>query len=215
MKLNLLLFAIGLVLGLYLSFMYCVATHTAAHAPVPALPVKKLQKEVAASEKVFAAKLDSLKAENRKLETRVNTAKAALQKAKSNSARLQTKTKNIIQQNLKAQESPYAYDPSCDSLITTAEALMQASVEKDSLYEGVVKDIEAQVANRDSTISLLHERHHFLTTAFEKSIQSLALVQKENTVLTKAARRQKIKSKVFSAALFILSGAAAGYLLTR
>lgn len=215
MKVNLLLFTIGLALGLYLSFMYCVASHTDAGPPVPIVPVKQLEKEVAQSESLFTGKLDSLQSENKKLAVSLEATKDALQKAKAKSLVLEQKAKRLVKQNSEAQESPYAYHASCDSLIATVESLMQASVEKDSLYESVTSSLEAQVVKRDSIITLNDEKYQSLKTSFDKSLQNQSLLQKENTSLSKTAKRQKVKSKVVSALLFIATGVAAAQIIQR
>lgn len=213
MKVNLLLFAIGLLLGLYLSFMYCVATYATDRPPVPAVPVKGLQKEVASSESRFAGKLDSLQSENRKLVVSLDNTKAALQKAKAKTTGLEQKTKRLVQQNRDGQESPYAYSASCDSLIGTVEVLMQASVEKDSMYENVVSGLEARVQNRDSTIILGIAQYGSLKASFEKSLQSQSLLTKQNDWLNKTVKHQKVKSKVLTALILIGGGLATGYII--
>lgn len=215
MKVGLLLFTIGLALGLYLSFMYSVASRTDAKPPVPVVPARELQKEVTSSERAFAGKMDSLQSENKKLAVNLDKTKAELQKAKARSLALEQRTKRLIKQNNEAQESPYAYNASCDSLIGTVEALMQASAQKDSLYEGVVSGLEVQVANRDSAIALGVEQYQSLKATFDKSLQNQSLLETQNTTLTKTVKRQRVKSKFVSALLFIVTGIAASQIIQR
>lgn len=215
MKVNLLLFTIGLALGLYLSFMYSVASRTDAKPPISIVPAKQLQKEVALSEKAFARKMDSLQSENKRLAVNLDKTKAELQKAKAKSLALVQRTKKLIKQNNEVQESPYADNASCDSLIGTVEVLMQASAQKDSLYDDVVASLEAQVVNRDSTISIKAKQYQSLKASFDESLRSQSFLEQENTSLTKTAKRQKVKSKIVSALLFIVTGVAASQLIQR
>jgi DNA repair exonuclease SbcCD ATPase subunit len=215
MKINLLIFSIGLFLGLYLSFMYNVALSADNKPPSARTTVKQLQKDVSKAETSFTKSFDSIQSENNKLKIGLRDTKAALQVAKQKSAALEQKVKTILQKR-ETVDGPIAfYDPSCDSLIGTVEYLMQASTQKDSLYEEVQINLQAQIKNKDSTISLQSNQYQSLKSTFSKSIESQRELEIQNISLTKAYKKQKIKSKVLTALLFIGSGVAAGYIINH
>jgi len=215
MKINLLLFAIGLFLGLYLSFMYSVALSADNKPPGVNTPVKQLQKEVSKTETSFAQRFDSIQSENNKLTVGLNDTKAALQVAKQKSKALEQKIKTILLIKESTEEPIAFYDPACDSLIGTVEYLMQASAQKDSLYEEVQINLQTQIKNKDSTISLQANQYQSLKSTFSKSLESQEVLDRQNRLITKAYKKQKVKSKVLSALLFIGSGVAAGYIINR
>jgi hypothetical protein len=95
----------------------------------------------------------------------------------------------------------------------TVEQLMQSSSEKDSLYEIAASNLEDQIKNKDSTISLKDKQYNEVKTAFSKSIENSNGLLSQNKLLSKQVKRQKFKSKVLSAALFVLTGAAANYII--
>ena len=215
MKINLLVFTIGLSLGLYLSFMYSVALPADNKPPGVSTPVKQLKIEVSKAENSFIKSFDSIKSENNKLKLGLSDTKAALQVAKQKSAALEQKVKTILQKRESFDEPIAFYDPSCDSLIATVEYLMQASSQKDSLYEEVQINLQDQIRNKDSTISLQSNQYQSLKSAFSKSLESQGELEKQNISITKAYKKQKIKGKVLTALLFIGSGAATGYIINH
>ena len=215
MKINLLLFAIGLFLGLYLSFMYSVALSADNKPPGVSTPVKQLKKEVSKAETSFAKKFDSIQTENNKLTVGLSDTKAALQSAKQKSKALEQKIKTILLRKESAEEPIAFYDPACDSLIGTVEYLMQASTQKDSLYEKVQINLQAQLQNKDSAINLQDNQYQSLKSTLSKSLESQEALEKQNISITKAYKKQKAKSKVLTALLFIGSGVAAGYIINR
>ena len=215
MKINLLLFAIGLFLGLYLSFMYRVALSANDNTPGVSTTVKQLKKEVSKAESSFAKSFESIQSENTKLKVGLSDTKAALQISKQKYTALEKKVKAVILKRATNDEPIAFYDPSCDSIIGTVEYLMQASTQKDSLYKEVETNLQAQLANKDSSINLQASQYQSLKSTFSKSLEGQAELEKQNAYLIKAYKKQKIKSKVLTALLFIGSGIAAGYIINR
>jgi hypothetical protein len=215
MKINLLLFIVGLLLGLYLSFMYNVALRVNYKSPGVSTPVKQLKNEVSKAETSFAKSVDSIQSKTNKLKVGLRDTKAALQVAKQKSTTLEKKVKTILQKRESFDEPIAFYDPSCDSLIGIVEYLMQASTQKDSLYEEVQINLQAQIKNKDSTISLQSDQYQILKSTFSKSLESQGELEKQNISITKAYKKQKIKGKVLTALLFIGSGVAAGYIINH
>jgi hypothetical protein len=99
-------------------------------------------------------------------------------------------------------------DSSCDSLIVTVEQLMESSSAKDSLYEKVTINLEEQIRNKDSTIEIREKQYSEVKSAFTKTIESVNGLSAQNNLLAKQVKKQKFKSKILSAALFVLTGAA-------
>lgn len=207
-------FFAGLVLGI--AFMLLLPLLTVSDYPISKTKneAKSLEKQVTQSEIVYAKQADSLQIENTKLDETLNSAKAELQKAKQKNYSLQMQVYDLLDKRYEARlDTSETNDVSCDSLVTTVEYLMQSSAEKDSLYETVTTNLESQLKNKDSTITLKERQYGEIKSAFSKSIEAQTGLVNQNNFLDKQIRKQKLKSKVLSAALFILSGAAANYFI--
>jgi hypothetical protein len=205
-------FVIGLIVGIAISFLYC----TTLNNPPPSKPIAKitteLKKEVAKSEVNYSKAVDSLEKQSVKLQFELADTKTELSKAKQKNYSLQLTIYGLID---KQSEGKQLGDNNndCDSLIVTVEQLMQSSSEKDRIYEKTTTNLEDQLKNRDSTIILKERQYTDIKSAFDKSLQSSNEVVTLNKQLNKQVKRQKFKSKVLSAALFILTGAAANYII--
>lgn len=214
MKYNLICFAVGVLLGLFLGLVYCTATFNNNNSPLPIPSAKELQKEVTHFETGYRKSFDSLKKESTKLSSALNMAKTELQQAKKRSQLLQGQVYRLLDSRFEKQQSDTVVSiTSCDSLSVTVRELMQANEQKDTLYEHVTTNLEDQVKNKDSTIALKDSQYSQLKSAFDHSVNNQALLVEQNKLLNKEYKRQKLKSKFLSATLFVLSGAAATYLL--
>lgn len=214
MKYNLICFAVGVLLGLFLGIVYCTATFNNNSSPVPIPSAKELQKEVTHFETGYRKSFDSLKKESTKLISALNMTKTELQQAKQRSQLLQGQVYDLLDSRFERQKSDTIVSiTSCDSLAATVKELMQANEQKDTLYEHVTANLENQVKNKDSTLALKDYQYGQLKSAFDHSVSNQTLLVEQNKLLNKEYKKQKLKSKFLSATLFVLSGAAAAYLL--
>jgi hypothetical protein len=214
MKYYLLTFVLGIAFGLFVSFMYCTTLNDTSPSKPVAKITNELKKEVAKSEVSYSKAVDSLKNRSSKLQVELSNTKSELTKAKQKNYSLQLAVYGLIEKksNLKSVDK-IETDDGCDSLIVTVEELMQSSSEKDSLYEQASINLEDQLKNKDSTITLKEKQYTEIKSAFAKSIENGSELSIQNKRLTKQVKRQKFKSKVLSAALFIVTGAAANYII--
>lgn len=214
MKYNLLCCAVGVLCGLFLGLMYGAAVFSNNPLPVSVSSAKELKKVVVQSEKDYAKSFDTLKKESDKLTSELAIAKSELQKAKQRSIALQGHVYNLLDRRFENQQADtLANTTPCDTLATTVVELMQAAAQKDTLTERVTTNLEEQLANKDTTISLKDAQYTDLKTAFEKSIQGQQLLVDQKKQLNKEYKRQKVKGKLLSAVLLALSGAAATYFI--
>jgi hypothetical protein len=212
LKNALLFFAFGLVFGIFLSVLWGQMLIPENKPVVTLESPKQLKKEVASSEAVYAKKADSLNRQNNELSFQLSNTKAALANAKTKTASLQKEIFNLLDRQFTKQENKSA-SLDCDSLANAIPVLIAAHKEKDSLYNSEVAGLESQVKNRDSAVTLQQQQYLTLKESFTKSIEAQTALANNNKSLTKTLGQQRTKSKLLSATLFILSGAAATYLL--
>jgi hypothetical protein len=213
MKYYLITFVLGVAFGFFVSFMYCTLGSDVPPSKPIAKITKELKKEVAKSEVNYTKSVDSLKHRSAKLQVELSDTKNELTKAKKKNYSLQLAVYDLLDKKFEDKQANANSDSSCDYLIVTVEQLMESSSEKDSLYEKVTINLEDQLRNKDSTIEIKEKQYSEVKLAFTKSIESVNGLSAQNNLLAKQVKRQKFKSKVFSAALFLLTGAAANYII--
>jgi len=214
LKNALLFFAFGLVFGIFLSFLWGQMLIPECKPVVTVESPEQLKKEVASSEVIYAKKADSLNRQNNQLVIQLSETKTALDNANTKTANLQKAIFNLLDRHFERQQMASSHlDFPCDSLANTVPLLIAAHKEKDSLYNSEVASLESQVKNRDSAVTLQQQQYLTLKESFTKSIEAQTVLANNNKSLTKTLRQQRTKSKLLSTALFILSGAAATYLL--
>ena len=213
MKYYVIVFTLGLLLGLFYSFMFRTLFVVRVQPSVSKKSVVEVKKEVAQSEVVYAGHIDSLKKKNTKLEQELVVTKRTLTEVKQQNHSLKVQVYALIDRRKEPTVQLQEMDNDCDSLITTVEYLMQSSTEKDSLYEVVALNTEEQLKNKDSTITLKDEQYKKLKTSFEKSLSNQEQLIDENKLLDRQVKKQKLKSKFLSAAILIISGAAVNHFL--
>lgn len=214
MKYYVITFVLGVALGLFVSFMYCTMLNETPSSKPLAKVTTELKKEVAKSEVSYSKVVDSLKVKSVKLQSQLTNAKSELAKSKQSNYSLQLKIYGLIdKQPNDNHDQDRVANNNCDSLIETVGELMLQSSQKDSLYEAVTTNLEDQLKNKDSTILVKDKQYSEIKSAFAKSIENSEKASAQNKLLNKRAKSLKFKSKVLTAALFILTGAAANYLI--
>ena len=213
MKYYVIVFTLGLLLGLFYSFMYRTLHVDPVKPSVSKKSIVEIKKEVTQSEIVYTRNMDLLKKKNIKLEEELTGTKKTLAAVKQQNQSLKVQVYSLIDRVKEPSLQITAIDSSCDSLITTVEYLMQSNTEKDSLYEITALNLEEQLKNKDSTVALKDDQYKNLKTSFEKSLSSQQQLIDENKLLGRQVKKQKLKSKFLSAAILIISGAAASHFL--
>jgi hypothetical protein len=213
MKTHVIIFTLGLLLGLFCSFMYRTLLTDLPKPPVSQNSVVELKKEVAKSEVSYSKSFDSLKKESTRITRELTGTRETLAAAKKQNQVLTTKVYALIEKQKEQTFDESDNDTSCDSLITSVEYLMQSSSDKDSLYDATVQNLEAQSKNKDSTIALKDNQYQNLKSSFDKSISNQQLLLDQNKLLGKQVRKQKFKSKLLSAVLFVFTGAAINHFI--
>lgn len=214
MKYYLITFLLGVGFGLFVSFMYCTMLTETPYSKQVTKVTKELKKEVARSEINYSKRFDSLKIQSAKLQSDLSDTRSELSKAKQKNYSLQLTIHDLIDRKPE-QNKPGKVEmtDNCDSLIVTVEELMQSYSEKDSLYERTAINLEKQLRNKDSALTLKDQQYSEVRTAFEKTIASTNELIAQNKSLGKQVKRQKFKSKVLSVGLFILTATTANYLI--
>lgn len=160
----------------------------------------------------FQGKVDSLMQTNAALGQKVGSTKSELQKAKHDNKVLLELVDTLLAHAGSTTDTATKL-AQCDSLGETVQDLIASSNTRDSLYEELATSLEAQVNNKDSVISTQREQYTCLKLSFDKSLAQQDVLSVQNLSLEKQLKTHKIKNKLLSAGVFILSGIAAYSLL--
>lgn len=209
-----LFFGIGFFFALFLCFMWSHMAMPETPSIANTISPKTLEKTIIKSEKLAAVKMDSLNTKNEKLKTELKETEAILETSKQKTASLQTQIFDLLDRRFEEQQNhPFPKDSLCDSLAAAYLLLLSASEQKDSIYEDVTANLESQLTNKDSAI-VIHQREYAeLKSAFTSGISHQKELASQNAFLAKTVRKQKLKSGLLSAAMFLISGAAASYII--
>ncbi len=153
----------------------------------------------------FQGKVDTLQRNNAMLAQKANSTKAELQKAKHDNKVLLELVDTLLAHAGQATDTA-AKLAQCDSLSETVQELVTATVFKDSLYEDLASNLQAQVSNKDSVITVQHEQYNCLKLSFDQSLAQQQLLLGQNLLYEKQIKRDKVKSKLLTAGALILSG---------
>jgi len=153
----------------------------------------------------FQNKVDSLVQTNIVLEHKVGNTKSELQKAKQDNKVLLELVDTLIAHAGQTTDTA-AKLVQCDSIDVAVQYLITSSNEKDSLYDNLAATLQAQVSNKDSTIGLQQEQYNCLKLSFDKSLLQQDVLSGQNLLYEKQLKKFRVKNKLLSAGLFILTG---------
>ena len=156
----------------------------------------------------FQNKVDSLMQSNSTLNRKVSSSKTELQKVKQDNKVLLELVDTLLVHAATATDTATKL-AQCDSLSATVADFIVSTNTKDSLYEDITATLQAQVNNKDTVISTQREQYNCLKLSFDKSLAQQDLLSGQNLLLGKQIKTHKIKNKLLSAGVVILSGIAA------
>lgn len=216
MKYHLLLFALGLAIGLFISFTYYSNSVETQLSKWEAAAPRNLEAKVKVTQKVFDQKADSFQKQNVSLQADLKATKKDLATAKEKVYSLHLTLFELLDKRFEDSNSNLkAVDASCDTIVHHVAYLMQTSLEKDSLYEKAIANLEEQSKNWDSTLAVKDHQYREIKAAFMESVKGQEGLIQQHKLLEKRVRVQKLKGKLLSGAVLVITGAAATIFLQR
>ena len=203
---------IYIVVGIIIGIAFCkLFTSTSVSSPTNLITKPSLLKaEASKTATHFQQKVDSLNAIARNLLGKINSSKTDLALAKNKTLVLQT-------QLVAAKEKEVTKNSEREILICPEENLLtqfiEASTYKDSLYETIDSTRVQQLQNKDVALEVKDSMYNALKQSFDLSLSQQELLFIQNKSLHKQINRQKLKSKIVSAVILLVSASAANYLL--
>ena len=141
------------------------------------------------------------------LGSKASNTQSALQKAKQDNKILLELVDTLIAHANNASDTA-AKIADCDTLQSTVRELMIAGQQKDSLYEDLTTLLQRQVGNKDSTINVQQQQCNSLKLFFDKSLAQQDVLSGQNQHYQLQVKQVKVKNKLLSASVLILTGVA-------
>ena len=205
--------ALGIIIGISFTNLFkgC-GNETVRDVTIKNIKPSAIEKQAEKAEEKYQLQIDSLNATSIALNKQLKVTTQTLTTVKKKNLVLQTQVYDLIDRQ-GASTDPIQTMNDCDSLKTKVVELIQSGNEKDSLYEDANANLDAQLKNKDSTIQIAAIQYQTLKTSFKESLSQQQVLYDQNKSYQKQFKRQKVKSKLLSAALLIISGAAVNYLI--
>lgn len=209
------LLIVGFVLGFYMSCLFSGCGGADANLPaVTTIKPEQNQKQVAAVQATYQGRIDSLGAAAKTLQATLQNTRVALEKAKQKNAALQTQVYHLLDRTTAPSPDSVTQLADCDTLGSKVKDLLATDSLKDSLYEKTTADLQAEVANKDSTLQTRQEQYDTLRRAFDQSIQQQQSLVTSNTILQKQLRHHK-RAGVFRTIGLAIAAVLATHYLSR
>lgn len=164
-----------------------------------------LKNNSVAVEAHFQSRMDSLMQNNITLGQKVGNTKSLLQKAKQDNKVLLELVDTLIAHAGNIADTG-ARLAQCDSINATVQDLIVSGNIKDSLYEDLTGALQAQVNNKDSVIGTQQQQYTCLRLSFDKSLAQQDVLFTQNLLVEKQLKKMKVKNKLLSAGIFVLTG---------
>jgi hypothetical protein len=213
----------GFLLGFFMAFIFMPGKPN--DSSVKSLPVttKQLDKQVSTIEKAYQNSIVLLQNKNSELQQKLATTQSSLEQAKQSVRQKERTVKKFAQtgNSIKKKLSFENYtiplfeqsSCDCDSLKIEVAEYINENLRKDSLYEMQLSTMDSVISVKDSIVHSTEGLYNSLHQIYDKTIIAQQVLQNENHVLKKREERRKVKNKVLTAGLMILSGAVANFLL--
>ncbi len=212
---GLLLIITGFIIG-YSIASSCIKTPSLEEArnQGATIATTQLKKEIAEKEKSYRQKIDSLNTREDQLSNDLTTIKAQMAVVGNKYQRLKDQMQAIIGKRPIIFPDTATCQQQNDTLRAGIISLIDTQIEKDSLCDAAINNLDHQVSNRDTVITNQESRYKTLKETLEQSFQQQDILQQQNSAYRKQIKKQRLKNTVRSVAAIILSALTANYLLT-
>lgn len=216
------LLIIGFILGFFSTFLLPGLSRDSSSKKASVVQAEDLKKKADSSEKKYVAEIQNLQDENSRLQQNLALTQGQLYQMKQATKETENKIKKIMKPDkpleqvaskIETSEKPSDGLVSCDSLKTEVQKYLDENFLKDSLYENEIELLDSTVSCKDSIIETGERLYNNLHQLFAQSLESQRSLQNENFELQKKFKRQRLRSKLSTIGLMILSGIGANYLL--
>lgn len=212
----------GFVVGFFTAFLFLPGNPVSTEKREP-VKAKQLNREVSLIEKGYQNQINVLKDQYTGLQAQLSSTQKLLDQAKQLIRQKEAKINKIIltsnnyQKDLLPTESSVALfdgvDSPCDSLKIEITGYIDENHRKDSLYETQLAQLDSVVGIKDTIIHANEGLYNSLREVYNTAITDQQVLQDENRLLKKREKRRRLKAKLTTIGVAILSAFSLSYIL--
>ena len=197
---------IGLILGITLSMVLHTDIYTSVFSKHKAIAsTTAIRNQSNAKIQPVKNRMDSFSNYNTRLQQQLQRTKQALSLSRATNSQLKDQLSALRFDYHDSQDTNKKLSD-CDSILQTAEQLVQAGKTNDSLCDATTINLQSQITIKDSTMALQMLQYQYLQQSFDTCITVIQQLQTENKLMTRHLRRQRNKSRWLSAGTALLVG---------
>lgn len=213
----LLLLLIGFMLGLCSSFLFPGCNETTSSKVKVAISPKELKKQADTIRENYQEEINGLQNQNFQLAQELEVTQGLLERSKQLCKQKEKQIKKLTEpkgypaKDLSAKADTASIS-NCDTLASLVIEYMDDNHQKDSLYEVQLIQMDSVDNVKDKIIQANERAYTNLNLLFDKSLLAQQSLVKENKRLQRQFKRQRLKSKLITAGLMILTAATTNFL---
>ena len=212
------LLLIGFILGLCSSLLFIGCDRTTASKTNTVVSPKDLRRQADTIQENYQKQIDNLRYQNLELTQNLEVTQGWLNQAKDLCKQKERQIKKLTEpKGLPAKELLAKVDTirgasNCDTLASLVVEYIADNHQKDSLYEVQLIQMDSVVVVKDKLIETNEKVYSNLNLLFDQSLSAQQSLIKENKLVKRQFKRQRIKSKVVTLGLIILTATATNLL---
>lgn len=156
---------------------------------------------------LYKEQLDSIVSIANSLQAKETAIRVQLCTAKENNRCLQQQVNTLLSRSKTVIDTPTKLVV-CDSLQEAVEVWITASASKDSIYEQEVNALNEIIGNKDSTIYVCQQMYTTIRHSFDNCFADNEMLLEEKNSYARKSKGLKIKNKILSAGIMLVSGIA-------
>jgi hypothetical protein len=209
---------IGFILGFCSSFLFPGCNETTSSKVKIAVSPKAMKKQADAIRENYQKQIDNLQDQNMELAQNLEVTQGLLDQTKQLCKQKELQIKKLTEPRgfpakaLLAKADTVKHTSNCDTLASLVVEYMADNQLKDSLYEVQLIQMDSADTVKDKIIQANEKAYAGLNLLFDKSLLTQQSLAKENKRLQRKFKRQRLKSKLVTAGLMILTAATTNFL---
>jgi hypothetical protein len=176
--------------------------------------ISNLKSKIKTIEKDYETAVSKLEKRNDSLQSQIQNTESAFIEAKRKVLLLRGNVSALADKVIIEKDTVQKLT-ACDTLAVEVQNLIAANIVSDSLCDVKIEELKSVIANRDSVIAIGEQSFEALKQSAESSLAQQMELTDKLKMADKKISRGKIKTKIFSAAVMVLSGITTALLISQ
>lgn len=210
---TLLIAILCLFTGLGLNSLFKGCNRSAVSLPENILPTTALKQKADTIESRHQEQIALLNRKNEELQHSLSQTSMSLRQSKAKLSAAEQSIRQLLTASV-TNDSASALT-ACDTLGEYVKGYLDESIRKDSLYDSKISLLESTVTLKDSALDISANTEQQIRILLSQALQQHSWLETENLTLKGQIEKTQKKQKLLTLGLVLISGVAAGYLVTH